>query len=72
MMFTGAYLPDLCKAQRTMPRRAMSQLLSSNAASSPTSAIAAYPVSAAAAASPESSELYTSFSWAPVPVPAYI
>lgn len=71
-MFAGAYLPDLCKAQRTMPRRAMSQLLSSNAASSPTSAIAAYPVSAAA--SPESSELYTSFSWAqvPVPVPAYI
>ncbi|KAI3750127.1 hypothetical protein L2E82_20752 [Cichorium intybus] len=29
----GVYLADLCKVQRTMPRRAMSQVLSSGAAS---------------------------------------
>ncbi|XP_024980906.1 uncharacterized protein LOC112517763 [Cynara cardunculus var. scolymus] len=33
----GVYLPELCNVQRTMPRRrAMSQLLSSGSASSPT------------------------------------
>ncbi|XP_052187588.1 uncharacterized protein LOC127798221 [Diospyros lotus] len=47
----GVFLPSLCKAQETNPRRAMGQLLSSGAASGPLSAAAASgPVSAMASA----------------------
>lgn len=67
-IFTGTFLPDLCKTQRTMPRRVMSQLLSSGAAAfSPISAIASYPASAEA--TDDSSELRTSFAWAPFLAP---
>ncbi|CAL5426780.1 unnamed protein product [Camellia sinensis] len=54
----GVFLPGLCKAQRTNPRRAMSQILSSGAASGPVSAAAAAggPASAEAAAGPASAE----------------
>ncbi|PSR95076.1 (+)-gamma-cadinene synthase [Actinidia chinensis var. chinensis] len=41
----GVFLPGLCKIQHTNPRRAMSQLLSSGAASGPVSAEAAGPAS---------------------------
>ncbi|KAK3010905.1 hypothetical protein RJ639_012629, partial [Escallonia herrerae] len=51
-MGEGVFLPDLCKAQRNMPRRAMSQLLSSGAASGPASAAAQAPVSAAGCPAP--------------------
>lgn len=37
-LFTGVFLTDLCKVQQTMPRRAMSQLLSSGSAAGPVSA----------------------------------
>lgn len=40
------YLADLCKVQQTMPRRAMSQLLSSGSSAGPISA-AEVPMSAA-------------------------
>jgi len=56
----GVFLPDLCKVNRNMPRRAMTQLLSSGVASGPASATAASPVSAVAA-SPMSSELSEEF-----------
>ncbi|KAK1377610.1 (+)-gamma-cadinene synthase [Heracleum sosnowskyi] len=42
----GVVLADLCKVQQTMPRRAMSQLLSSGSAAGPVSA-AQGPISAA-------------------------
>ncbi|KAK3003377.1 hypothetical protein RJ639_018129 [Escallonia herrerae] len=53
-MGEGVFLPDLWKAQRNMPRRAMSQLLSSGAASGPASAAAQAPVSAAGCPAPTS------------------
>ncbi|KAA8549345.1 hypothetical protein F0562_001029 [Nyssa sinensis] len=53
----GVFLADLCKAQKTNPRRAMAQLLSSGAASGPASAAAAGPISDEAAG-PISSDLH--------------
>ncbi|XP_057473862.1 uncharacterized protein LOC130762213 [Actinidia eriantha] len=47
----GVFLPGLCKIQQTNPRRAMSQLLSSGAASGPVSAEAAGPASSEVPAS---------------------
>ncbi|KAL8102001.1 hypothetical protein AgCh_033779 [Apium graveolens] len=46
----GVFLADLCKVRRTMPRRAMSQLLSSGSAAGPVSA-AQIQISAAQAPS---------------------
>ncbi|KAM7501842.1 hypothetical protein LguiB_000746 [Lonicera macranthoides] len=76
----GVFLPDLCKAQQNMPRRAMSQLLSSGAASGWISAAVA-PISAAAsswisasvapapaAPGPASSESHKSVACAPTSV----
>ncbi|KAM7522115.1 hypothetical protein LguiA_012017 [Lonicera macranthoides] len=63
----GVFLQDLCKAHRDMPRRAMTQLSSSGAASGPASATAASPVSAVAA-SPTSSELSESIACAPTSI----
>lgn len=36
-MLAGVFLPDLCEAQRTNPRRAMIELLSSGVAAGPAS-----------------------------------
>ncbi|KAK1394250.1 (+)-gamma-cadinene synthase [Heracleum sosnowskyi] len=53
----GVFLADLCKVQQTMPRRAMSQLLSSGSAAGPVSAAqisAAQGPSASVACAPAS------------------
>ncbi|KAM7527712.1 hypothetical protein LguiB_031122 [Lonicera macranthoides] len=63
----GVFLPDLCKAHRDMPRRAMTQLSSSGAAFGPSSATAASPVSEVAA-SPTSSKLSESVACGPTSV----
>ncbi|CAK9161211.1 unnamed protein product [Ilex paraguariensis] len=60
----GVFLPDLCEAQRTNPRHAMSQLQSSGAASGPASAAANGPASSFAEGS-MSSELFGSVACAP-------
>ncbi|XP_059626959.1 uncharacterized protein LOC132269721 [Cornus florida] len=62
----GVFLPDLCKAQQTNPRRAMAELLSSGAASGPVSA-ASGPASAEAAG-PMSSESSASLACAPASI----
>lgn len=47
----GVYLPDLCERQRTNPRRAMVELMSSGAAPGPVSDVSA-DLQAAPAPSP--------------------
>lgn len=59
---TGVFLPDLCKAQQNMPRRAMSQLLSSGGW------ISAAVAPAPAAPGSASSESHTSVACAPTSV----
>ncbi|KAA8543800.1 hypothetical protein F0562_022023 [Nyssa sinensis] len=53
----GVFLRELCKAQRTNPRRAMAEFQSSGEASVPASAAAAGPAPVEAAAGPVSSDL---------------
>ncbi|KAL2454439.1 PAR1 protein [Abeliophyllum distichum] len=62
----GAFLPDLCKSQRTSLRRSMAQIQSSGAALGPVSA-AAGPMSAAAPA-PASSGSSSPVDCAPAPM----
>ncbi|XP_057503501.1 uncharacterized protein LOC130787049 [Actinidia eriantha] len=53
----GVFLPDLCERQRTNPRRAMIQLMSSGAAPGPISNIETGDLAEGPALSPSSSDL---------------
>lgn len=49
-MYAGVFMPDLCEKQRTNPRRAMVELMSSGAAPGPVSFVSEHMYAALAPA----------------------